>query len=267
MSSKLPKMLSVTLFSILLGCFTVNAETLAKLKTNLEALNADTELNVQFNASFIENEGKDDEAKTKSGNISYSVLYNDDGLQITYPKDVVAQITAENKLAEKDEEADTPTLNAMRKVQSTQILENLSAAQPLLDLINKGNLVSEEILNIGKDELIELRFELPMEKMITSKKLKKYVDEFEGLLVVTVDALGYPISSHFNIQGKGTAYVFFDMQVMQSKTAKYQVFDQRLVQVFESFQLKQSSTFGGSESNGEKSITFLDEAPIKTALN
>ena len=145
----------------------------------------------------------------------------------------------------------------MKRVKNTDILDNLSIGPTLLELINKGELIGEEVQNAGAEESIKLRFNLPMDKMITDEKSKDFIDEFEGQLAVIVDNKGNPISSKFSFSGNGTAYMFFDMNMSQTSTSNYKVVDNRLVQVSESFANKQSSTFGDNQSSGENSITLL----------
>ena len=74
----------ITLSLITSLSFSAKADTLSDLKAKLKSLNGNSPLNAVFSSSYTEKEGEDEDLTVTSGNISYSVSYNDNGLHISY---------------------------------------------------------------------------------------------------------------------------------------------------------------------------------------
>ncbi|WP_299269253.1 hypothetical protein [uncultured Psychrosphaera sp.] len=243
--------------------FSVNADTLSNVKSVLANLNGDSALNVQFTSVHTESRGKseddNDEKDTKSehGLISLPLSYNHNGLEITYNKDILDKIAKEETQKEQNEDASTPTLSAMSRIESSDILEKMSSASSLLRFINKAKLAAEKQIKHQGGSATELQFDVPLESVITGKEARGYVDEFEGQYRLVVDSQGVPIESELTFSGSGSAYVFFSLEMEQTSTSKYQVLGNRLINTSQVYARKQSSTFGDNESSGEQTLTII----------
>ncbi|PQJ53619.1 hypothetical protein BTO11_08035 [Psychrosphaera saromensis] len=247
--------LAVSLLLVSSVNFSVNADTLSDVKSKLETLNGDSAINVEFTSKYTETSGKDDEAK--SGLITLPLSYNHKGLQITYNKDILDKVAKEESQKEQDEGANTPTLSAMSRVESSDLLEQLSSASSLLRFLNKAKFASEKTIEHRGSSATELIFDLPIESIITGEDAREYIDEFAGQYRLVVDNQGVPIESELTFAGSGSAYVFFSLEMEQTSTSQYQVVGNRLVNTSQTYTRKQSSTFGDSESVGEETLAIM----------
>jgi len=241
--------------------FSVNADTLSNVKSVLANLNGDSELNIEFTSTYTENRGKsDDDKKTsqnKHGLITLPLSYNHNGLQITYNKGILDKIAVEEAQKEQDEDANTPTLSAMSRIESSSILEKMSSAPSLLRFLNKAQFTTETPIQHKGKAATELNFDLPIESIITGEEAREYIDEFVGQYRLIVNDQGVPIESKLTFSGSGSAYVFFSLEMEQISTSQYQVVGNRLVNTNQAYIRKQSSTFGDSESVGEETLKIM----------
>jgi hypothetical protein len=252
--------LAVSLLFISSVNFSVNADTLTNVKSKLETLNGDSALNVEFTSKYTETSGKDDEAK--SGLITLPLSYNHNGLQITYNKNILDKVSKEEAQKEQDESANTPTLSAMARIESSDILEKMSSAQSLLRFLNKAKFASETPIEHNGEPATELNFDLPIDSIITGEEAREYIDEFAGQYRLVVDSQGIPIESELTFSGSGSAYVFFNLEMEQTSTSQYQVVGNRLVNTNQAYKRKQSSTFGDSESVGEETLAIMSNVLV-----
>lgn len=236
--------------------FSVSADTLTDVKSKLETLNGDSAINVEFTSKYTETSGKEND-ETKSGLITLPLSYNHKGLQITYSKDILDKVTKEESQKEQDENANTPTLSAMSRIESSDILEQISSALPLLRFLNKAKFTTETPIKHHGEPATELNFDLPIESIITEEEAREYIDEFAGQYRLVVDSQGVPIESKLTFSGSGSAYVFFNLAMEQTLTSQYQVVGNRLVNTSQTYKRKQSSTFGDSESLGEEILAII----------
>ncbi len=243
--------------------FSVNADTLSDVKSKLATLNGDSALNVEFTSTYTENRGESEDSdeennsKSKHGLITLPLSYNHNGLQITYNKDILDKVSEEEAQKEQDESANTPTLSAMARIESSDLLEKMSSAQSLLRFLNKAKFTTEKQVEYQGEKATELNFDLPIDSIITGEEAREYIDEFKGQYRLVVDSQGIPIESELTFSGSGSAYVFFNLEMEQTSTSQYQVVGNRLVNTNQAYKRKQSSTFGDSESVGEETLAIM----------
>ncbi|MFT6528932.1 MAG: hypothetical protein ACJAZB_000564 [Psychrosphaera sp.] len=251
----------LTLLSSLLASvtFSVRADTLSDLKNVLTNLHDDGALAVEYTSKYTQNRGKQSDLKTKKGFITLSASYNEKGLQVAYNKEILDKVALEETLKEQDENADTPTLNAMYRVESSDLLEMMSAAPSLLRFINKAKFKTEKQVQYQDTQARELMFDMPLESIITDQETRDHVDDFKGQFRLLVNSNNIPIESELTFTGSGSAYVFFSIKLAQTITNQYQLLGTRLVNTGQSYSRKQSSTFGQSDSNGEKKLTIITD--------
>ena len=244
--------------------FSVNADTLSDVKSKLETLNGDSALNVEFTSKYTENNGKKSK-DAKNGLITLPLSYNHNGLQITYNKDILDKVSEEEVQKEQNESANTPTLSAMARIESSDLLEKMSSAQSLLRFLNKAKFIGEKQVEHQGKAVTELNFDLPIDSIITGEEAREYIDEFKGQYRLVVDSQGIPIESDLTFSGSGSAYVFFNLEMEQTSTSQYQVVGNRLVNTSKVYKRKQSSTFGDSESVGEETLAILANVFVDNA--
>lgn len=229
------------------------ADGLSDLKAALSKLNGEAPLSALVESSYTEKRGKKKkDQKIKNGLIQVNLSDTSQGFKLIFSNDVLAKLEQESNLKEQDEEAQTPTLNAVGGVGVSEMRRMLSAAPNLLRSLKKAEFVNEEIVLHEDKELRQLNFNLPLEAIIDNKEVHEYVDDFDASYYIKIDDSGIPVESKLSFSGSGSAYIFFTMDIEQSDTSTFDLVDDRLVNVKKTFQHKRRSTWGNTESSGYK---------------
>lgn len=230
--------------------FQLLADGLSDLKAALGSLQGNSPISATVESSFTQKRGKPKKLKTNTGLIQVDLTDDHHGLQLTFNDAVITKLEDESKQKELDEEANTPTLNAVDNVGVAEMKRMLSAAPSLLRFINKATFINEETINYQQQQLRQLNFQLPLEAIIENKDIHEYVDEFTGSYQVIINSNGIPLETKLEFQGSGSAYIFFTMELSQSNQNNFKLIDDRLVNVKKIYQFNRSSTWGKTHSNG-----------------
>jgi len=260
MDNVVSRLISTGVFTSLLFAAQVNADGLQDLKQSLAKLKGATPIHASLESSHNQNRDKDEDLKTTTGYINVSLSNSSDGLQITYASDVLNKIEQEQLLTDQDEEADTPTLNAMNRLETTDLNRMLSAAPSLARFIEKAKFIEELPADIQGKEARRLIFDLPLESIVDDAEVRGYVDDFEGKYTLLIDNEGYPKQSILSFAGSGSAFLFFSVEMEQTLTSSYETHGDRLVVVQEEIQRSSSSTWADTESVSLKHLTVQDTA-------
>lgn len=244
------------------------ADGISDLKSALTKLNAQSPLSAVVESSYTEKRGKKKkDQKIKNGLIQVNISDNYQGLKLIYSNEVLTKLEQESNLKEQDEDAETPTLNAVGGVGVSEMRNMLSAAPNLLRSLKKAQFVSEEIVLHDDKELRQLNFDLPLNAIIDNKEVHEYVDDFEASYYIKIDDSGIPVESKLSFSGSGSAYIFFTMDIEQSDTSTFNLVDDRLVNVKKTFQHKRRSTWGNTESSGYKILVVNPPTVSVASIN
>jgi len=258
---KLSTLAKTTGFIFISMSYNSYADGLTDLRDALTSLNGISPISAQLESSYTERRGKKKKQKTTTGFAQVGLTDSEQGLQVLYSNKTLLKSEFETNEKEKDEEVDTPTLNAIDDIEATELRNMLSSAASLLRTINKAKWLSEEDVDFQNRTMRRLHLELPLETVISNKEVREYVDKFSSKYSITIDENGIPLQSKLIFQGKGSAFIFFSLSTSNTNTATYQVVGQRLVNIKRDFTRKQKSTWGLTDSFGAKTLTVL--APIK----
>ncbi len=224
------------------------ADGLSDLKSALERLQGNSPISAILEATIIENQGEGKDKVVKNGNVEINLQDGEQGLQITYSNQVLKNADEESNLRVKDEDADTPTLNAVDRLEATELRALLSSASSLLRRLEQATFIDEqEVVYYGKAVRV-LNFELPMRTIVNNKKTREYVDKFEGKFQVIIDDDGTPLETQLNFKGNGRAYIVLSLKAYGTGTTKFKVVNERLVTVHQEFTNGYESTFGERET-------------------
>ncbi|MEW6991061.1 hypothetical protein AADZ91_10265 [Colwelliaceae bacterium 6441] len=254
-------------YLLVLTSFNLYADGLADLKSALLKLNDNSILSAVVESSYTEKRGKRKKQKTKTGLIQVQLNENHHGLQLIYNNETLAKLESEASNKEKNEDAKTPTLNAVNGVGVTEMRNMLSAAPDLLRSLQKATFVDEKQVLHNDKTVRQLNFTLPLEAIIENKEVHEYVDEFKGEYQILIDENAIPIKSTTTFTGSGSAYIFFSMDITQSNQSTFKLIDNRLVNIKKTYQSKRSSTWGDTESQGYKVLIIQPETAVLAALN
>lgn len=250
-----------------LSSFTVFADGLADLQSSLIKLTGDTPISAIVESAYTEKRGKKKKQKTKKGLIQVNINEDNQGLKLIYSNETITKLELEAEQKEHDDDANTPTLNAVNGVGVAEMSTMLSAAPNLLRTLKKATFINEDVATLNELNVRQLNFTLPLEAIIDNKEVHEYVDEFKGEFSVLIDESGIPIESSITFAGSGSAYIFFTMDLTQTNTSTYQKINNRLVNIKKTFQSKRSSTWGDTESEGYKILIPQSENSVLVTLN
>lgn len=252
-----------TSLAFLMGSSFAHADALQDLKSALEKLNSPEPVTAVYEREFTEVSDADDEDDRRERTGKVTVLISDgaNGLQVTYSQDVLDKIELETQLKAEDEDADTPTLNAVGGISATQISRLLSSSNSLKRTIEKATFIGEEPHKYNDKDMRLLSFSLPLEALITDKKARGYVNKFEGTYRVLIDEHGIPLETRTEFKGKGRAFVVLSVTAEGSEFSQYQVVKGRLVRTKHEYSNAYSSTFGDNESSGLNTLKIREAQP------
>lgn len=253
--------IALTSITFFLGSSIAYADALEDLKIALDKLQSDAPLTAVYEREFTEISDADDEddRREKTGKVAVLISDGQEGLQVTYSQNVLNNIETEAQEKALDEEADTPTLNAVGGISATQLSRLLSASSSLLRTIEKATYIGEESHNYNDQVVRLLNFNMPLEAVINDKKARDYVNKFESTFRVLIDENGVPIETRTEFKGKGRAFVVLSVSAEGSDFSQYQVVKGRLVRTKHEYSNAFSSTFGDNQSSGINTLTIRDD--------
>ena len=245
----------------LLSCFsyTSYADGLLDLNKALTKLDGNSIISATLTSAFTEKRGRKKKTKVTSGLVHVQLFDDINGLQITYSNEVLTQLENEENEKERNEEANTPTLNAINDIEASELHSMLSAAPKLSRSLIKAQFLKEEAIIHQEKNARVLHFNLPLEALIRDKDIRAYVNDFEGKYKIIIDKNGVPLQAELIFEGNGSAYIFFKLSVNQSRTYLYKVIDDRLVNYRNEYTKQQKSTWAKRDSSGFKEL-IINEA-------
>lgn len=236
------------------------ANGLTDLKAALERLKGATPVTAEISNRFEQVRGSDDDQEIKNGFVKIKASDNQDGMAVFYDSDTLALIDAEAKARADDEDAETPTIRGLDNNLNTMDMRiKFSSAAHLEKRLSQASLVSEEELELNGETFRKLRFELPMEAIISDKTTRKYVDKFDASYHITIDKEGNPVESEMSFKGRGRAYIVLSVKAELSAKSTYQVYGERLLQLTNEYEgTFKSSLWPDSRYSGGHELTVLE---------
>lgn len=236
----------------LLSFFSNNsyADGLMELNKALIKLDGNSVISATLKSVFTEKRGRKEKIKITNGLAHVQLLDDLNGLQISYSNEVLTKLEHEENEKELNEEADTPTLNAINDIEANELRNMLSAATKLSRSLIKAQFLKEEVTIYQEKSVRVLHFSLPLEAIVSDKDVRSYVNDFEAKYQIIIDGNGVPLQAKLTFEGSGSAYLFFKLSVNQSKTYLYKVIDKRLVNYRNEYTKEQQSTWAKRESSG-----------------
>lgn len=233
------------------------SQGLADLESALNSLKGTTAISATLYSTYNQDRGKKErEVKNTSGSIKVKVNMAPEGMQVTYFADTLDKIDEEKQLKAEDEEALTPTLNAMERLETTSVKNMLSAAQDLSRFLSKAEFEKEEKTELMGVPARRLYFNLPLDSIVSEKDTREYVDEFEGKYSLIINEQGVPLQAIMSFAGSGSAFIFFSVEMSQTYIVTYQTLGDRLFISEEQVERAMDSTWGTTNSVSMKKITL-----------
>ena len=160
------------------------------------------------------------------------------GLQVLYGRDTLARMDAESRQLARDPKAKTPTVWAIGKLDSSEIVPMTSAASALSRSLDEDRFKAEQADTWGGRPARLLTFSIPVDKLPPQQR--KYVKEFDGT----------PLASQAHVVVKGRAFVVIGFDAVDDWNTTYAVLGDRLL----ALRAENRSTSNGAGEHGEQRV-------------
>lgn len=239
--------LTISLTASLYSTNVMAADGLTDLMQALNSLQGKTPIKAKLSAKIVDNRGEGKDKRVRTGNVDVSLHDGEHGLQVTFSQQVLENIDIEADQKLKDEDVNTPTLNAIDRLEATELRSYVSAASSLLRQLERATFIDEQEIDYNGIAARLLNFEMPMESIVSDKKTREYVSKFQSNFQVIIDEKGIPLETKLDFSGKGRAYIVLSVKAYGNGTSKFTVIDNRLVKVHQEFTNGWDTTFGEGE--------------------
>jgi len=236
----------LTVAAMLLAAPLARADGLADLKGALARLQAQTPLKATLDVKTVDRRGEGSDAIEKQGQASISVEDGARGLQVLYARDTLARMDSESRQLARDPKAKTPTVWAIGKLDSSEIVPMTSAASALLRHLDESQFKAEKADTWNGKAARLLTFSIPIDKLPPEQR--KYVKQFDGTLSVWIAADGTPLASETHVVVKGRAFIVVSFDAVDDWSATYSVIGDRLL----TLRAESHSTSNGAGEHGEQ---------------
>jgi hypothetical protein len=243
------------LSAVLFAASVAHADGLADLKAALGRLQAQTPLKATLDVKTMERHGDGADAVEKTGQASVSLDDGARGLQVLYAKDVLTRMDAESRQLAQDPKAKTPTVLALGKLDSSEIVPMTSAAAALARRLDESVFKAEKADAFGGKPARLLTFTVPVTKL--PEQQRKYVKEFDSTLSVWIGADGTPLASETHTRLKGRAFVVISFEATDESSTTYTVLGDRLLALRNE---NRTSSSGAGEKGEERVVKTLQPA-------
>jgi len=234
--------------SLALAATFAHADGLADLKAALARLQAQTPLKATVEAKTDDRQGEGADALDKQGQASVGVDDGARGLQVSYARDTLARVDAETRQLARDPKAKTPTVWALARLDSSDLLPMLSAASILSRKLDESQFKAEKADTWSGRPARLLTFTVPLSKL--PEQQRKYVKEFDATLSIWIGADGTPLASATSTSVKGRAFVVVSFQALDESSATYGVVGDRLM----TLRSEEHTTSSGAGEHGEQRV-------------
>ena len=228
-----------------------HADGLADFKAALARLQAQTPLKATLDVKTTQRQGEGADAQEKQGQASIALEDGARGLQVLYARDTLARMDAESRQLARDPKAKTPTVLALGKLDSGEIVTMASATASLLRGLEENVFKAEKPDTWNGKPARLLTFSVPVEKL--PEQQRKYVKQFDSTVSIWIAADGTPLASETHTSVKGRAFVVVSFEALDDRSCTYAVVGDRLMTL-------RSETHTSSTGAGERG----EERVVKT---
>ena len=243
-----PAFARFALITALLAAPLAHADGLTDLKGALARLQAQTPLKATLDVKTFDKRGEGNDAIEKQGQASIDVEDGARGLQVLYARDTLARMDAEQRQFAHDPKAKTPTVWAIGKLDSSEIVPMTSAASALSRNLEEMPFRAEKADTWNGKAARLLTFTIPVDRLPPEQR--KYVKQFDGTLSVWIAADGTPLGSETHVTVRGRAFVVVSFDAIDNWSTTYAVLGDRLV----ALRAENHSTSNGAGEHGEQRV-------------
>ena len=236
----------------LLAVSAAHADGLADLKAALARLQAQTPLKATLDVKTSQRQGEGAEAAEKQGQASVALEDGARGLQVLYAKETVSRMESESRQLARDPKARTPTVWALGKLDSSEVMPMASATGQILRGLDEYVFRAEKAEPWNGRPARLLTFSVPLDKL--PEQQRKYVKEFDSSVSLWIAADGTPLACEMHTRLKGRAFVVVSFEATDDRSFTYGVVGDRLLTLRSE---SHSSSSGAGERGEERVVKTL----------
>jgi hypothetical protein len=191
-------------------CLPARADGPADLRAALARLAGPATVKGDLDVQTQERYGEGREAIEKTGRVVLDVEQGPRGLQVSLPADALARLEAETRARGRDPDARTPTMQALKRLDTASIAPMLSAATTLAAELETASFKGERMEAWRGRQARVLTYTLPMSGL--DELQRKYFRQYDGTLEIWIANDGTPLASatHASLTGRAFVVVGFD---------------------------------------------------------
>jgi hypothetical protein len=227
-----------------------HADGLADLRSALQRANGQATIKVAIDLRTWHRPG--DAPEPDQGQVALTMEDNADGLHLTYAKDTLVRIDADQRARARNPDAKTPTLSAVRSFDTADLVPMVSSAAWLTRLIDRAMFKGERSDSYAGKPARLLTFEIPITAL--GKRERKYAKSLDSLLEIWTAADGTPLASRFTQTVFGRAFVVVSFEARTEEENVFSLVQGRLVTLRK---MTHNSASGAGEQDERKIVKTL----------
>lgn len=193
-----------------------------------------------------------DAPEADQGQVALTLDDNAGGLQLSYARDTLARIEADQRARSRDPDAKTPTLLAVRSFDTADVVPMVSSAAWLARLLDRAVYKGERSDAYAGKPARLLTFEIPLASL--SKRERKYAKRIDSLLEIWTGADGTPLASRSSQTVFGRAFVVVSFEARAEEENVFGLEKGRLVTLRK---VTRNSASGAGEKDDRRIVKTL----------
>lgn len=189
----------------------------------------------------------EDQAQIRHGHANFGIAHQQGRVSVSYDDNLLVALQNEKQGKQDDDDFKTPTLEALRSWQLSDLPDFLNAAPKVSAWIEQGEF--KDVISLDDGKL--LQFSMPLKSMLDAN-MRKYVDKFTCDLWININNEGVPRSASMKMEGSGSAFIFFSVKATNSLDITFDVVGDRIVQTSNVQEWYHRSTF--SEGKTQQTV-------------
>lgn len=230
---------------------------LADLEASLDSLMSDNTLVAEVVVTAVHNVGEDDEKITRQGAARVKVVDKNASLSLRYSAKLLQQMAQEATAQTTDSDAPTPTHDGVEELALSGVQPMLRAAHALQQELASADYIGAKSDTYQGNSARKLEFAVGEDRL--TKRQRKYVKEYDGVLTVWIDAQGVPLASRTRIDASGRAFIVISFSITMDSDSHYRAHNGRLITTRRADYQLSAGAGERSERLVNKTLEVIDE--------
>ncbi len=220
---------SILMLAFCLHSSSALADGLSDFRAALQRLKSTSPLVLDTQFRLFGRTGEHKELVEREGVIDLRLEDSPDGTRISYAKELVAQLHAEELAKLEDENVKNSALNAVGQFDYWEWRELLHPAAQFELVLGRYQYLGESLTERNGKSVRVLNFSMPKEKV--DPKFRKYIKNYHNQLEIWIDEKGVPLASSAFEHGSGRVFIVIGFTFNNEFHTEYQQHGGRLIAV------------------------------------